>query len=192
MHSIGRTIRDSLAANGCEVDDNDIMIDDNGIVHYKANRVMGGFKDRPRQLEPFEGEIGKIYAPRDDGLIKTPQFIAIPGYQARLEPNKPGENKPYEDRIVLTSYEKALQDSIRDQIRQDLMTPPQRVDGYEVVEGHVVGESFSVDSVLGKFIDIRYPLDFDDDKAIQARGMSVELRDMIIETNRPVSSLTRI
>ena len=206
MKSMGDSILEALQTNGCRVNPDDIMIDKNGIVHYSATRIIskpGAINRTGRAKEAaeasylkFNGEIGKIYAPDEKGVVKTSRFIGVPGYQARVEPNKPGENKPYEERIVLTSYEQAMKDAIRSHIRQDLTTRGALVEGHQVVNKRldgstnifvsplVAGESFSVDNVLRNFVDIRFPLDFDDDKAVQARGLDLATRDAIIAASR--------
>ena len=187
MREMGQTIMDSLRSNGCGVRPGDLMIDEQGIVRYKATRAVrskvtlgAGSEMTP---EVFEGEIGRLYAPEDNGVVRTRSHCMVPGYTAYIEPNKPGENRPYEERMVLKGYKDVMKDAIGRQIRSDLSTRQPYVDGYAAVSGVVLGDVGSLDSTLRHITsNTKYPHDFLDDEKVLASGMTLELRDVIIKT----------
>lgn len=165
-------IKSAIRANACEVNDDDILIDDNGIVKYTARRVEYEAASRKGgSAKIVTGEIGQIFAPNEDGVVQTRDHMFVPGYTAYIEPNKPGETKPYEERMVLQDYKAVLKDAIRDNIRRDLMQT-----------GEQVGTPTSVNNVVRHLYETRYGLDFYEKSA--EGGMSPELRKAIIETNR--------
>lgn len=136
MRTMYNTIHNSLSANGLTFDDNDILIDQNGIVQYK-----GHFADSERyidkdgkELPPKEitGTIGQIFEPKQDGIDKGTvytnfagdnNYAFVPGYTAEILPQKPGESKTYEERTILTGYEQQMVKNLRYQIRKDLLLP---------------------------------------------------------------------
>lgn len=187
MREMGQTIIDSLRSNGCGVRPGDLMIDEQGIVRYKATRAVrskvtlgAGSEMTP---EVFEGEIGRLYAPEDNGVVRTRSHCMVPGYTAYIEPNKPGENKPYEERMVLKGYKDVMKEAIGRQIRSDLSSRQPYVDGYAAVSGVVLGDVGSLDSTLRHITsNTKYPHDFLDDEKVLASGMTLELRDVIIKT----------
>lgn len=181
MREMGEHIRASIQANGCRVKDGDILIDDKGIVHYKATRAV--LAKEGLQPEPVEGEIGRLYAPEPNGVVRTRTHCMVPGYSAYIEPNKPGENKPYEERMVLKGYKDIMKDAISYQIRSDMTGRPPYVDNKMAVQGVILGSVSSLDSTLRHITsNTKYPHDFLDDEKVLATGMSLELRDAIIAT----------
>lgn len=136
MQTMYNTIRNSLSQNGLTFDDSDIKIDKNGIVQYKGTvAVSERYIDRYGKTLPNKevtGTIGQIFEPKQDGIDKgtvytnfagNNNYAFVPGYTAEILPQKPGENKTYEERTVLTGYEQQMVKNLRYQLRKDLMVP---------------------------------------------------------------------
>lgn len=176
MHTMFDTIKTTLTETGCTVNDRDILIDDNGIVHYKANRMEGvRLKDDGSSLKPVEGEIGQIFMPDDMGLVETKfagseNYLFTPGYEAYVVPQKFGEEKSMEERTRLKGYEQIMADNIRYQLRSDI-----------ILNSEQAGNPTSVNGVYKKLYDTRYSLDLVE-RAREDR-MSDDLLHDIIKTN---------
>lgn len=174
VRNMGQVIADSLRANACYVDEEKIRIDANGIVRYEAERISSeavpaagsGKSDR----RPVTGEIGRVLVPDAKGVVHANGYYFVPGYEAYIEPNKPGEYKPYEQRMVLEGYEAVLTRTIRENLREDLMSYQSEI-----------GTPTSLDNAVRHLYETRYPEDFYE--RTEEDGMSPELRDAIIATN---------
>lgn len=178
------TIKQSIESNGCTVNDDDILIDAHGIVQYRASRVesmrpKGANKMDSRRPRTVTGQIGQLFPPDSNGVVNAGDHLFVPGYLARIEPNKDGENKPYEDRMVLDGYEQVLRATIQDTVRRDLMVSDQ----------DEIGLPYSLNNAVRKLYDTRYGLDFYSRTA--EGGMSDELRQAIIDTNKSRVRLDR-
>lgn len=169
-------IRTTISESGALVNDRDIEMDANGIVHYKAT-LVDVKKVRPNGPVGREvnGEIGQLFIPDGLGLVETKfagtdNYLFSPGYEAYVVPQKSGENKSLEERTRLRGYEQIMADAIRYRIRSDLMMNTMNV-----------GSPTSVNSVYRRLYDERYPLDY----MAQARldGMSDDVMKAILETN---------
>lgn len=175
VRDLGKVIKDALEANACYVDEENIRIDGNGVVHYEASRIVNetvpekgsGRSDQ----KPVVGEIGRILVPDAKGVVHANGYYFVPGYEAYIEPNKPGEHKPYEERMVLMDYKAVLTQSIRENLREDLLS-------YRTE----VGAPTSLDNVVRHLYETRYEEDFYERS--KEDGMTPELRDAIIATNR--------
>lgn len=125
MKTMFETVRSAVTENGCQISDKDIMIDDNGIIQYTATKFTAravGEKGR----KTVTGTIGQIFAPDERGLVTTkfagsPNFKFAPGMTATVVPNKDGEDKPYEQRVRIKTYEMSMAEGIRHAIRTDMM-----------------------------------------------------------------------
>ena len=193
-------VRSALESNGCIVRPGDIEIDENGVVRYNVEEVFVGrldkqdgtrYEDRhavPKTLlgdagryedssesdwihtRSVTGYIGRILEPNEDGMVFDGTYYHAPGYTATIRPNRFGEDAPYESRMVLTGYEQAMADAIRNRIRSDTL-------GGKSVTGDTTG----IDNVLRHLYDIRYAKDFYE-RTVED-GMSPELRTAIVKTN---------
>lgn len=176
IQTMFQEIKSTITETGCTVNDKDILIDENGIVHYTADRVtVEKVRADGTFSEKITGEIGQIFIPDELGLVETKfagtdNYLFTPGYEAYIIPQKEGENKTVEERTRLKGYEQIMRDSIRYQIRSDLF------DG-----GVTVGSTTSVNKAYRRLYDTRYPLDF----VTQAHldGMDDDLLYDIIKTN---------
>ena len=172
FHEIKNTINET----GCTVNDKDILMDENGIVHYTAERVtVEKVRFDGTSTTPVTGEIGQIFIPDDLGLVETKfagtdNYLFTPGYEAYVIPQKDGEHKSLEERTRLKGYEQIMRDSIRYQIRSDMLT-----------DGSSVGSPTSVNDAYRRLYDTRYPLDFVTQSHLD--GMSDDLLQDIVKTN---------
>lgn len=125
MKTMFESVRDAVLENGCQITDKDILIDDNGIVQYTATKfTTRGIGEKGRKT--VTGTIGQIFAPDERGLVTTkfagsPNFKFAPGMTATVVPNKDGEDKPYEQRVRIKTYEMSMAEGIRHAIRADMM-----------------------------------------------------------------------
>lgn len=172
VQGIFSVIKTTLAETGCDVKDQDILMDDNGIVHYEGTRTKNW---RNPVQEPITGEIGQIFVPDGLGMIRTQfasgdDYIFVPGYNATVVPQKDGENLSLEERTRLHGYEQEMRKSIAYQIRSDLMN-----------NGNSFGEPTSVNNVHHRMYGTRYPVDVIE-RAVAVDGMRKDVFDAIIQT----------
>lgn len=169
---IQRTIRES----GCILEDGDVLMDDNGIVHYTATKVT---KREPKfegdGMTRFEGEIGQIFVPDEKGLVETKfagsdNYLFSPGYEAYIVPQREGENKSMEQRTRLRGYEQIMRESIRYRLRSDVLSN----------KGDA-GSPVSINNAYRRLYDTRYPLNLM--QMARQDGMSDDLLDDILATN---------
>lgn len=169
-------IKRTINETGCAVRDRDILIDDNGIVHWTAQRSI-----RERHVQgkeavvPVTGEIGQIFAPDGMGLVETKfggsdNYVFAPGYEAYVLPQKTGENKSVEERTRLRGYEQLMRQQIAYQVRSDIL---------EYVPE--CGSTTSLNNVYRRTYDTRYSLDYMETARLE--GMSDDLFKAIVETN---------
>lgn len=176
VHNMYETIKSTLSETGCTVNDRDILMDDNGIVHYTAERVdVVRVREDGTSSKPITGEIGQIFVPDDMGLVETKfagseNYLFTPGYEAYVVPQKYGETKTMEERTRLRGYEQLMSDSIRYQLRSDVL-----------LNSDEAGSPTSVNNVYKKLYDTRYSLDLLE-RARQDK-MSDDLLHAIIKTN---------
>lgn len=173
IQRMGREVYESLQRSGCEVNEDDIYIDDNGVVSYTASiyTKMSASKD---SKVPVHGEIGQIFIPDEEGKLETkfagtPNYICVPGYEAEIMPQKPGEVKNVAERTKLRGYEQIMRDQIRYQIRQDTLGAKSEI-----------GSPASCNGVYRRLYDERHPLDFVEQ--YQQQGMEDSLIHAIIQT----------
>ncbi len=149
------TVVDTLVESGMSVDVNDIKIDDQGIISWKAVRNTAdrrGVRTTIRSSEQTEisGTLGQVFLPDDMGFVETKyagsdNYLTIPGYEARVLDG----DEPFMDRIRLRSYEDVVLGAVRQNLRADLMT-----EGPEFARPNVLNRSYS------HLYERRYPLDF--------------------------------
>ena len=131
MKTLAQTIRDTITTSGCIVRPEDIRIDENGVVCYKAQRLVAQNNratGNPR-WEEVTGYIGQIFEPdKETGVVETKYAgsknkIFTPGYSLYVLPQQEGEQKPLQERIRAKGYIHVLQQNIRDEIRTNLLDP---------------------------------------------------------------------
>lgn len=178
VQTMFRTIKQTINETGAVVKDDDILFDENGIVHYTAKVITNNAVKAGDSID-VSGEIGQIFVPGEHGLVKTQfngsqNYLFSPGYEAYVLPQKPGENRTLEERTRLKGYEQKMQDSIRYRLRNDLIGTMSYTSGE-------LGSPTSINNTYRALYDTRYPLDFMERSAEE--GMSEDLRTAIIETN---------
>lgn len=157
MDSMFTKIKNSILETGCKVNDNDIVIDNNGIVQYKAMQAHGVY-DTSKYRE-ITGQIGQIFEPDGKGLVETKFFgkdmnyLFVPGYEAYVVPQVEGENKTMEERTRLKGYEQCMLESIGHQIRRDLIAP---------VSPLGTGTPTSLNNTYGRLYVERFPINYMD------------------------------
>ncbi len=173
FEKIASTIRES----GCELDDEAVLMDAQGIVHYTASRITGrnvtDSKGNPNK-KTFEGEIGQVFIPREDGMIETQfagtdNYLFVPGYEASVVTGASTAGQTLEQRTRLRGYEQILHDEIAHTLRGDLMLTDAEVGSPAVLNStyrHMYGE--------------RHPLDWVEQTTEE--GMDDALRNAIIQT----------
>lgn len=180
-----RAITETLRTTGITVKDEDIKIDKNGVVQYTGRRtcseqVLNKSRLTPEKLanrearEVFTGQIGQIFFPEANGLVKTEfngsdNYYFAPGYRAYIVPQAQGENLSLEERTRLKGYEQVLCDNIRKQIRQDAMSRAANI-----------GSVSSLNNVYHQLYDTRFDLDYLEKS--QQEQMDKSLLDAIIST----------
>lgn len=173
-------VRDSLRSNGAEFEEDNILIDENGIIDYKISVATHESRfDNKRQKRPqleVEGQIGQIFIPDETGVVKTQfagsdNYAFVPGYEATIIPQKNGENKSVEERTLLKGYEQTMRQNIRYRLRQDIL---------DVTRGQEIGSPTSVNDTYRRLHDHRYSLDFE--REYLEQGMPKDVLDDMIRT----------
>lgn len=156
MQSMFDKIKTTLEETGCSVNDNDILIDKNGIVQYTATQIVG--VTRNKSSRQIKGQIGQIFEPDGKGLVETKFFgrgdenyLFVPGYEAYVVPQKEGENLSMEERTRLVGYEQLMRDAIGHQLRRDMMLP----------EGPLgTGSPTNLNNTYNRLYAERFPLNY--------------------------------
>lgn len=176
MKTMYNTIYNTLNTTGCIVDAKDILIDDNGIVHYSGMRITGeniaGVNGKMEQA--FEGQIGQIFVPDGLGMVETKfagseNYLFVPGYEATVVSGPGTDGQSLEERTRLRGYEQIMKDQLAHTIRNDLMSM-----------NPIVGETTGVNQVYRSLYEERHPLNWLEET--REDGMSDSLREAIIAT----------
>lgn len=147
IRRIGATVVRTLQRNASEVES--VNIDSNGIIRWEAEKL-----DRQGQATQVTGEIGQVFNVGEHGEIIT-QFaggenaLVVPGFEARIAAQVPGEIKSVEERTLLRGYELAMSERIEQQIASDLLSGRSQV-----------GEGASLNGVYSQLYGTKHPVDF--------------------------------
>lgn len=172
MRRMYQAIQSTLETRGCEVNPEDILIDGQGLVSYRAKQYSkrsAGSGDS----HIIEGTIGQIFEPEGElGYIKTafgatPNYLSAPGYEAYVLPQKAGEKKTVEERTRLRGYADLMEMTLRYELAKQVAT------GQEVSI-----EPASLNSVYARLYDTRHDLDFFE-RSVE-EGLSTEWANRII------------
>ena len=177
VRSMFDTIVTTIRESGCEIEDRDVLMDANGIVHYTVQRISSqSLKSKTGEStkKPFTGEIGQIFVPREDGMVETKyagsgNYLFVPGYEASVVTGASTAEQTMEQRTKLRGYEQAMRENIAHTIRGDMLS------NYDEV-----GTPTSVNSTYRQLYAERHPLDWVEQTAEE--GMDDELRTAIIQT----------
>lgn len=111
--------------------DIDIQIDKNGIIKYEISRALGA-TGKDVALEKVTGYVGQIFDydghAKEKGwdIVKTnfngpKNYAFIPDKKASILPNKPGENKPFPERLRVNTYENQIYNVVYNTVLNDVL-----------------------------------------------------------------------
>lgn len=168
VQRMAETVQETIERNGATVQQ--IAVDQNGIVMWTAERRKGLKGD----TETVTGQIGQIFSRGDHDEIVTKfaggdNYLFVPGYEAGVAVQKPGEKKSVEERTKLRGYEQIMTEQIQYRVSSDLLG--QRTQ---------TGEPTSLNSVYRRLYDVRHEVDFIERSAEE--GLSAQWRDAILAT----------
>ena len=166
--SMLQVVSDTLES--CAVTPGSIRVDANGVVEWTGS-IM---RSQTGKEEPVSGTIGQIFARGENGEIITRfnsgnDLMIVPGFDARVVAQKPGENKSLEERTRLIGYEQQMSDAIRYRVQADVLSGRSRV-----------GEPASLNSVYRRLSDTRHRADHYE-RALE-EGMDRKILDAILAT----------
>lgn len=149
MQSIFDTVKNSILESACRVNDEDILIDKNGIISYKAYQMVG----RTESEQLIEGQLGQIFEPDKQGVVEThyngsQNKLFSPGYDAYIVPETPETaGKDLMTRVRLRGLEQILKQNISETIRYDMISTGEKsVDQENGQVGKVIGTTTSVNN----------------------------------------------
>lgn len=179
MKSMFNTIKESLDNNGHVFDEDDITIDDNGVCRYVSRLATSDSYQRNNNYKGVEGFIGQIFEPDDLGVVYTKfagdnNYAFVPGYEARILPQKDGERRSMEERTRLRGYNQAMIDNIRYRIRQDTLEYANNGDN------ELIGKTYSLNNTYSHLYESRHDLDFLD--KFRDQGMSEDFIETFVKT----------
>ena len=117
------TIVSTLQQTACKIDRKDVLIDDMGVVQYRAQMMLGLQQDGFR---PLIGEIGQIFEPDSDGLVETKYYgsqnkLFTPGYEGFVVPEtEETKGAPLEQRYRFRGLPQILQENLQQTLRYDV------------------------------------------------------------------------
>lgn len=149
MQSMFDSIKSSIVETGCTVKDEDILIDDNGVVSYQASQMVG----KGNQVRLVQGMLGQIFEPDLQGVIETKyngseNKLFSPGYDAYIVPTTAETaGKDLMERVRLRGLEQIMKQNISETIRYDLISGGEDIigPGGESV-GKVIGTTTSINN----------------------------------------------
>lgn len=149
VRQMGEVARDSLERAGIEV--SSLRADGNGIIAWRGQRV--GRNGAPLE-EEISGQVGQVFEQGELGEVITrfgsgQDYLLVPGYEARIAAQRPGEDLSVEERTRLRGYRQQLAEAVRYQVAQDV-----------VVARTVTGDPTSINGVYRRLYDERLPVDF--------------------------------
>ena len=153
VNGIYDAVKHAVETSGCIIDDpsNDILIDKNGIIEYRIKKLNG--RSTNTAPVPVVGHIGQVFIPDGMGVVTTAfnrddNYLFVPGYEGRIIPQVPGENKSFEERTRVSGYLDALRNDISFSIRSNLLSDTDNP-----------GVNTCLNRVYRRLRSERYPLD---------------------------------
>lgn len=167
VQRMGTAVTDTIERNGGKV--TSLLVDQQGIMSWEAERY-----GRTGKAEAFTGEIGQIFGQGPQGEVVTgfaggENYMFVPGYEARITGQLPGENKSVEERTVLRGYEQSMVDAIEHQVAGDML----------ITRSHV-GDPTSLNGVYRRLYDERHDVNFIENS--REEGLGAEWVDAILAT----------
>lgn len=164
MKRIFETVVSAVRRSGCSIRDDQIWIDENGVVCYQAEQYYFDKVKISNQI--VEGVLGQIFEPDADGVVETKfkglsNQLFTPGYMAYVLPQKQGEDKTLEERTRYRGYDQILIENIQRQIRWDLTGEGKittvLIDG-KAVPAKTVGDAVSINDSYRGLYSTTYPV----------------------------------
>lgn len=146
-----------------------VLMDDNGIIRWEADR-MG----RDGKTTPVTGHIGQVFGRGEHGEVVTKfaggdNYLFVPGYEARILAQRPGEDLSVEERTRVRGYEQMVADQIGYRVANDLLDTRSEV-----------GDPTGLNGVYRQLYSVRHDVDFISRSAEE--GLSPEWVDAILAT----------
>ena len=176
IRGMGTVVRETLANNGFS--DIEIKIDDNGIIAWKGLRdntlSRVGRDGTPREPVEVTGEIGQIFPRSNDNTVTTrfasgENYMFVPGYEAEIVQQNPGEDRTAEQRTRLRGYEDIMREAIQYQVAKDVRS-----------SRTTVGTTTSVNNVYRRLYDQRFPTNWHE--ISEKTGLDEKTRNDILAT----------
>lgn len=174
--NIGNAVSTGLGTTGVSV--NSIDVDQNGIIHYEGERLLGADR-KSRKNDKVIGNIGQVFEPDmqetledgspnlKHGLIRTKynsgnDYYIAPGYTAYVVPPT-GDNagKPYEERTRLRGYEQTIAHEIKHNLR------------HSVIANNNYDDTTGLNGVYHRIYGDKLPLDFEDQMAQEGKDTAM-------------------
>lgn len=157
MKSMFETVKSSIEETCCRVNDDDILIDKNGVIKYRAYMSVGrNMSDE----QTIDGLVGQIFEPDAQGVVETKYAgsenkLFTPGYDAYILPQKASAIRQDDlmERVRLRGLEQTMKQNISETIRYDIMSHGSKLEGRDgAIIGKSVGTTTSVNnSYLGLY-----------------------------------------
>lgn len=127
----------------------EVAIDDQGVIQWTAQKIK-----RDGETSLVTGQIGQVFDVGEHGEIITrfaggDNALIVPGFEARIAAQLPGETKTVEERTLLRGYEQAMIERIEYQVSNDLLSGRSEV-----------GEGSSLNRVYSQLYGTKHPVDF--------------------------------
>ncbi|WP_171014230.1 hypothetical protein [Gordonia sp. GAMMA] len=181
MRAMGERVKAAIERGAAEV--TSVQVDDNGIIAWQAERRVGEDDNRSlgatgeeanRKKRYVRGTIGQVLdrGPNNEVVTKFAggdNFLFMPGFEASVVSQKPGENLTLEQRTRVKGYEQVLGETIESIIAKDIANPRSEV-----------GRATSLNSTIRRLASNRHPVDFYERSAEE--GLSDQWRDAILST----------
>lgn len=161
MQSMFATIKESVTETACEISDDAIWIDKNGVVRYEARQLVG----QQNGFRTIHGMVGQIFEPDAQGVVEThyngsSNRLFSPGYDAYIVPEtEETAGKDLMERVRLRGMEQILRQNLSETIRYDLISNGEVV---RDADGHVteksVGTTTSVNNTYRGLYATVYPV----------------------------------
>ncbi len=157
MQTMFNTIQQSIKDTGCRVKPDDIMIDANGMVSYKALQLVGSVEKyangKAGETREIHGQLGQIFEPDEHGVVETryngsQDKLFTPGYSAHIQMQADGNmDDDLMKRVRVRGMEQALIQNITKSIRYDLLSGGEQIhDEDGKVTGYSVGTPTSINN----------------------------------------------
>lgn len=172
VRAMSTEVRESIGRNGGRA--LSVEVDEQGIIRYAVERL-----NRKGESLNSVGYVGQVFGRGEYGEITTQfgsgeDYLFMPGYEARIVSQRPGETKSVEERTRLRGYEQIMRERISHQITNDMTDLRSRI-----------GDPTALNGVYRTLYDERHDVDFI--QRAQETGLSQDwVRDVLATEGRRV------